>query len=405
MPVLLEQSEATAARRRWPFACVDDTDGKTAEPGLTFSGAELQISKNGAAFASFAGSVTELTDGAYVYEATAAELDTLGFIVFKIEKTGVRTVLLDAAQVVPWDPYASALPANVTAMAADVVTAAAVAAGAIDKATFAQDALDLFNHTRRNTATAGAAATITLDASASAVDDFYNDALILLVANTGSGQFRRITDYVGSTKVATVDHNWTTNPDATTVFQITAQSNVATGSPGAGSITRATFSQDALDLFSDIRRATAQTGSTTTITLDASASSTNDIYNGSKITIVSGTGVGQSRGITDYVGSTKVATVNTTWAITPDNTSVFEIFGSGASGSPTEIADTILGTAVEGSNTLADMIRALVSLNGCRVTNFTTGTLVFKSIDGTKTRWTAIADSTGRLSISVGDLT
>ncbi len=98
-------SEATAAQRRWFFVAVDDTDGKTAETGLTFSGAELQISKNGAAYASFAGSATELSDGTYYYEATAGELDTVGMIGFKIEKTGVRTTVMQVGQVVPWDPY------------------------------------------------------------------------------------------------------------------------------------------------------------------------------------------------------------------------------------------------------------------------------------------------------------
>lgn len=105
----IQQSEATAAQRRIPFALVDDADGKTPETGITFSGAEIQLSKNGGAFGSFAGSVTELSDGAYYYEATQGEVDTVGFLLIKIEKTGVRLVLLAAAQVVPWDPYHATL--------------------------------------------------------------------------------------------------------------------------------------------------------------------------------------------------------------------------------------------------------------------------------------------------------
>lgn len=73
---------------------------------------------------------------------------------------------------------------------------------------------------RSNTAQAGAASTITLDVGASAVDDFYNDMVIRLTGGTGAGQIRRIVDYVGSTKVATVDRDWGTNPDATTTFRI-----------------------------------------------------------------------------------------------------------------------------------------------------------------------------------------
>ena len=74
---------------------------------------------------------------------------------------------------------------------------------------------------RRNTAQAGAASTITLDASASATNDFYTGATINLVSGTGSGQaVRTITAYNGTTKVATVYPAWTTNPDVTTVFVI-----------------------------------------------------------------------------------------------------------------------------------------------------------------------------------------
>jgi len=54
---------------------------------------------------------------------------------------------------------------------------------------------------------------------------------------------------------------------------------------------------------------TAQAGSSNTITLAAGASATDDDYIGQIITITSGTGSGHVGMITDYVGSTKVATV------------------------------------------------------------------------------------------------
>jgi hypothetical protein len=75
---------------------------------------------------------------------------------------------------------------------------------------------------RRNTAQAGAAGTITLDASASATDDLYNDLLVLITGGTGAGQARLISDYVGSTKVASVVPNWVTNPSSDSVFVILA---------------------------------------------------------------------------------------------------------------------------------------------------------------------------------------
>jgi hypothetical protein len=81
---------------------------------------------------------------------------------------------------------------------------------------------------RRGTAQAGAAGTITLDASASAVDSFYNGAMAYIVSGTGAGQARAVTGYVGSTKVATVSPTWVTNPDSTSVFVLWWMANADT---------------------------------------------------------------------------------------------------------------------------------------------------------------------------------
>jgi hypothetical protein len=78
----------------------------------------------------------------------------------------------------------------------------------------------VFNAVRYNKAQAGGATTITLDSSASATNDLYNGHWISLYYGTGAGQTRRITDYVGSTKVATVDSAWVTNPSSDTIFAV-----------------------------------------------------------------------------------------------------------------------------------------------------------------------------------------
>jgi hypothetical protein len=331
--------------------------------------------------------------------------------------------------------------------AAGAIDATAIANGAIDRATFAQDALDLFREVRRNTAQSGAAGTITLDASASSTDDFYNGDLISIVGGTGSGQTNRIRDYVGSTKVATLARNWITNPDNTSVFVVFGDSStledsailstsfssnsitstaVAANTIGAtqiasgaitnakfaasaidstvlasnaigasqiasaaitnakfaasaidstaiasgaitsakfaagaitatvladASIDRASFSQDALDLFRDFRRNTAQAGAAGSITLDASASAVNNFYLSNLITIVGGTGVGQARAITAYDGTTKVATISPSWSTTPDNTSVFEIFGAASSLTGAQIAASVWDEPLAGHST------------------------------------------------------
>jgi len=62
------------------------------------------------------------------------------------------------------------------------------------------------------------------------------------------------------------------------------------------------------------------------INLAASASATNDIYNENLVIIISGTGSGQARLITDYFGGLKAAAIRNSWVITPDHTSVYRIY-------------------------------------------------------------------------------
>jgi hypothetical protein len=72
--------------------------------------------------------------------------------------------------------------------------------------------------------------------------------------------------------------------------------------------------------------APSQAGMTSTqIKLDAGASAADNAYQYDVVSIISGTDAGDSRIITGYVGSTKVATVDSVWTVQPDATSVFEI--------------------------------------------------------------------------------
>lgn len=77
------------------------------------------------------------------------------------------------------------------------------------------------------TAQAGAASTITLEVGASATNDYYKNKFVTTTGGTGPGQRRKITAYDGTTKVATVDSVWTTNPDATTTYTVNGGGGVA----------------------------------------------------------------------------------------------------------------------------------------------------------------------------------
>lgn len=51
-------------------------------------------------------------------------------------------------------------------------------------------------------------------------DDYYNDAIVRIVAGTGAGQERRIADYAGASRTCTMQTNWTTVPDGTSQYSL-----------------------------------------------------------------------------------------------------------------------------------------------------------------------------------------
>jgi hypothetical protein len=67
-------------------------------------------------------------------------------------------------------------------------------------------------HVNEGIARGGTANTITLNTLGSAIDDAYNGQLVFIRAGVGEDQVRLISDYDGTTKAATVTHNWATNP-------------------------------------------------------------------------------------------------------------------------------------------------------------------------------------------------
>jgi hypothetical protein len=73
---------------------------------------------------------------------------------------------------------------------------------------------------------------------------------------------------------------------------------------------------------------TAQSATNNTITLESGAVAANDILNGEQISIIEGTGVGQSRLIIDSAMTTDIVTVAHNWTVNPDATSVYAIAGA-----------------------------------------------------------------------------
>ncbi len=287
---ILKQSTAGQEINIGPF--VDSTDGDTEKTGLTIANTDVRLKKGTADWAAKnSGGATAEEHGNYRITLDATDTATVGILEIFVHVSGalavfescyvLEEVVYDAlfgasalgyvanapvsiaqvggvnvststaqlgVNVVNFGgsagTFASGRPSvDVNSLAAGSVTAAVIADAAIDRATFAADTG--LQPIRSNTAQAGAATTITLDASASAVNSFYNNCLILLTGGTGVGQARFITAYVGATKVATVG-TWATNPSSSSTFAILPYDSVAGATaPTAAEITTAVW-QDLL---------------------------------------------------------------------------------------------------------------------------------------------------------------
>lgn len=139
---------------------------------------------------------------------------------------------------------------------------------------------------------------VTFDGEASVVNGSYDPSNISIVSGTGAGQTRLILEYNGTTKTALVDRNWRVNPDVTSEYIIVSTEGRE-----------------------HVNEGRAQGGTISTITLNANASHFDNAYNGQVVFIRSGTGEDQSRRVMAYNGTTKVATLERNWDVTPDTTS------------------------------------------------------------------------------------
>ncbi len=75
-----------------------------------------------------------------------------------------------------------------------------------------------------------------------------------------------------------------------------------------------------------VRASNVTAATSSSVSLDAGATSTTDFYKGQEITIIAGTGLGQTRFITTNTNaSPPVCTIHPNWSVTPDTTSVYSI--------------------------------------------------------------------------------
>lgn len=270
------------------------TDHITPKTGANPS---VQLSKNGAAFASAAGTTSEISDGWYSLSGNAIDRNTLGTLLLKATASGADTAFVQLS-ITSYDPY-------------DVV-------GAVwdEELTGATHNIPTSSGRRLRTIAATSIIsgvvvsagnnTCILDAGASSIDGAYDPALLFIDGGTGAGQSRLILEYKGSTKTCIVDRDWKTIPDNTSSYQILADAGREHVNEGLA------------------RGATANT-----IVLNAGASNNDNDYIGQIIFIRSGQGQDQARKVISYTAATKTATVEFDWYDIPDTTSAYVMLPTG----------------------------------------------------------------------------
>jgi parallel beta-helix repeat protein len=151
------------------------------------------------------------------------------------------------------------------------------------------------------TAQAGGTSTqIILDTGADPNNKTYNNCWVYLASGTGSPASNFITDYVGSSKIATVQEAWSVNPNATTVFKI---------------------------WYYGVEVGNLQSATATTAVLSQAASTVNGYYTGWWIAFWGGTGSGQApQAVTGYTGNNRTITVASWPTTTPDTTSNYRLY-------------------------------------------------------------------------------
>ena len=291
-----------------PF--VDQTDGFTAETALTIAQADVRLAKNAGAWAqkNETTSCTHEENGWYECPLNTTDTNTLGILIVAVNEAGALPVWREFL-VVPATAYDGLVDDVGVGVRANMVGVVGVAAtlGVLPAAA------------------AGASGGLpTVDANNT----------VKVQAGTGTGQL----DFTsGRIKADTVFWNAaavaTPNTAGVPRIDVDRWINVVPNALTSGKV----------DAIGVIRSATAQAGGASTITLDTGASATNDLYKNEIITILSGTGAGQTNTVSSYDGTTKVATMIATWATNPDATSVFAIQPQGP------ISATVAGNVTVGA--------------------------------------------------------
>ena len=224
--------------------------------------------------------------------------------------------------------------------------------------------------TDHGVATAGTNNTITIRASASGISSTYSNDIILIMAGTGIGQSRLISTYNGGTNVVTVCEDWTTNPDATSVYVIIPYGHAHVCAIGAVPLadirTQADDALTAVHLDNLIQLAlTVNDGAPNAADfITDSAVAVDDWYNQNMLLFTSGALAGLARFIDDYDGASKRIYLTEAFPQAPANTDNFVIVGVSGSAPTAPAVAGAVWDELEAGHTIAGSFGEEVTKQG-----------------------------------------
>jgi len=380
----LKQSTAVTLKIG-PF--LDSTDGVTAETALTIAQADVRLSKNGGNYAqkNEATSCTHDELGRYGCPLDATDTNTLGILQLDVQESGALPVF-HSYMVLPANVYDSLFGADL--LQTDLTQIVGVAQSATDLKDFADAGYD--------PATNKVQGVVTVDTTTTNTD---------MVTEAG------IADAVWDEVITAAAHAVT---DSAAIY----------------------LRQLYQTIVSSVNQ--AQAGAAGQITLAAGESAVNDFFKGQLITITAGTGKGQSRACYGYTGSSKVALVRPNWATAPDATSWYAIgnLGSAVIAAIEDIdftatmltsldaatpsvtvsdktgfslsaagIDSIVDEVMEGTLTLRQAIRLIISHHVGKSSGGGTTSLTYRDFGDSKNRLVYTVDSNGNRSAVTRDAT
>jgi len=327
-----------------PF--LDDTDGKTAETGLSIANTDIKLWKEGATSLvnKNSGGATHMANGVYYITLDATDTSIFGSLVIFCHKAG-------------------ALPVRVECY--------------VEDPTFFYKHFNYYRSIVFATAT-GTPTTTTIpitthypDLAASSVDGTYVGAAIYQWIGSGLGAVSRVTAYNGTTKVLTLSPPLPAAPNTGDSFFMVP---TAVGVLADNAITSGTIATDAID--ADALAASAVSEMQSGLALDATVAKAATVATASALSTVSG-----------YVDDLE-SRLTATRAGYLDNLNSGVTLTAGA-------IDAIVDEVIEGSTTLRQALRLILATAAGKSAGGGTSTVTFRDMADSKNRISASVDANG----------